>query len=85
MNQDRFDMLARGLATGRLTMWQVLKGLWAGCYSFLLGFCSRGTPASRRSNEQENTNAQTIFGRSSGYLSTSPYGFPLRTSVLASG
>lgn len=38
MNQDRFDMLARGLATGRLTMWQVLKGLWAGVLLVSAGF-----------------------------------------------
>src|SRR5215207_7711260 len=38
MNQERFDGLARGLATGRLTRWQVLKGLWAGVLLGSAGF-----------------------------------------------
>jgi hypothetical protein len=33
--QERFDALARGLATGRLTRWEVIKGLGSG---MLLGF-----------------------------------------------
>jgi hypothetical protein len=38
MNQERFDGLARDLATGRLTRWQVLKGLWAGVLLGSAGF-----------------------------------------------
>ena len=38
MNEERFDELTRTLATGRLTRWQVLKGLWAGMLLGSAGF-----------------------------------------------
>jgi hypothetical protein len=40
-DEERFDGLARGLATGRLSRWQVLKGLGAGV---LLGSVGLGQP-----------------------------------------
>ncbi len=41
MNQGRFDTLATGLATGRLSRGQVLKGLVAGALVGLLPACAR--------------------------------------------
>jgi hypothetical protein len=41
MNQERFDGMARGLATNRLSRWQVLKALAAGTFLGLTGSTSR--------------------------------------------
>jgi hypothetical protein len=56
-DQERFDELARGLATGRLTRWEVLKGLGAGV---LLGSAGLLQPWSARFAEGQQAPVGSI-------------------------
>jgi hypothetical protein len=67
-DQERFDWLARGLATGRLTRWQVIKGFGAGV---LLGSAGLLQPWSARSAE-----AQTRAVNKAPPVNKAPLGSP---------
>jgi hypothetical protein len=73
-DQERFDGLARGLATGRLTRWQVLKGLGAGV---LLGSAGLLQPWSASFAE-----AQTHAGKQASQGSPSnPRKYPVHAAT----
>jgi len=57
MNQDRFDELARALATTRVSRWQMLKALAGGAGLTLAG----GLSLSSRSRAQMATKPNIVF------------------------